>query len=223
MESLNFFKNLRKKINEYTNKIGASLEETEKDLLEILPQLLDYIYCIIQNHNNNDKNEQQTDELSAIQNKLLEYLCKKGYSKSEFYILDVGLFDDSSKYLSTLIENLFFYFQNYKIVKNIMNIYYYLFHLMYYILLIIVDSYDKILFNDKNIKFYLYHIIHFFEKDKKSPEFYYFFYEGAFKFLSKTYNISINYLFPFNENVIQEFENASEITGFLKFIQRLFV
>ena len=206
MESLEFVQNLRKKINEYTNKIGASLEESEKDLLEILPQLLDYIYYIIQN----DKKE-QFDDLSTIKNKLLEYLRKKGYSKSEFYILDVGLFDESSKYLSTLIENLFFYFQDYKMEINFKNIYYYLFHLIYYIMLIIVNSYDKILFKDKNIKFYLYHIIHFFEKDKKSPEFYYFFYEGAFKFLSKNYNININYLFSFDKNMIKEFRDANEI------------
>ena len=62
MESLEFVQNLRKKINEYTNKIGASLEESEKDLLEILPQLLDYIYYIIQNDTNIYKNE-QFDEL----------------------------------------------------------------------------------------------------------------------------------------------------------------
>ena len=210
MEPLEFVKNLRKKINEYTNKIGPSLEESEKDLLEILPQLLDYIYYIIQNYDIINENK-QLDELSSIKDKLLEFLEKKKYSKSEFYILEVGLFDKSSKYLTTLIENLYFYFEGYKLELNIKNIYYYLFHLIYYILLIIVNSYDKILFKDKNIKFYLYHIIHFFEKDKKSPEYYYFFYEGAFKFLSKNYNTNINYLFSFNKNVIFKFRETHDI------------
>ena len=210
MEPLEFVKNLRKKINEYTNKIGPSLEESEKDLLEILPQLLDYIYYIIQNYDIINENK-QLDELSSIKDKLLEFLEKKKYSKSEFYILEVGLFDKSSKYLTTLIENLYFYFERYKLELNIKNIYYYLFHLIYYILLIIVNSYDKILFKDKNIKFYLYHIIHFFEKDKKSPEYYYFFYEGAFKFLSKNYNTNINYLFSFNKNVIFKFRETHDI------------
>ena len=85
-----------------------------------------------------------------------------------------------------------------------------------------MNSYDKILFKDKNIKFYLYHIIHFFEKEKKSPEFYFFFYEGAFKFLSKNYNININYLFSFDKNMIKEFRDVNEIAAFLAFISILF-
>ena len=211
MESLEEVKNLEKKINEYVKTIGASLGKSELHLLEILPKLLDYFYFII------EKNiYQERDDLSTLKHKILEYLKSQEYSKKEFRILEVELFDDSQKYLSTLIENFYFYFENYKLDINYRNMYYYAFHLIYYILFIIVNSFDKILFEDKNIKFYLYHIIHFFEKDKNSPEYFYFFYEGAFKFLSKKYGINIKYLFSLDKSVIEIFSDDKKINSIKK-------
>ena len=60
---------------------------------------------------------------------------------------------------------------------------------------------DPKAFNRKCIKFYIYHIIHFFKNEKKSPETYYIFYEGAFKYLNKIFsddNFYCRYLFEIN-------------------------
>ena len=212
MESLECVKMLVKIINDYMSVKEADIADSEKHLLIILPKLLDYFYYVIQNIKNNHLNE-ESDKFTTIKNEILNYLEEQGYSKEEFRILEVELFDESEKYLHHLIRNLFFYFSNYKPDINLKNLYYYIFHLIYYIILIIVNSYDKILFEDKNIKFYLYHIIHFLLKDKKSPEFYFFFHEGAFKFLSKKYAININYLFPFSEDTILMFKNTEKINN----------
>ena len=208
MESLKCVKNLEKKINEYIKAIGASLEKSEKHLLEILPKLLDYFHFII-----DDETFEEIGEISRKKQEILEYLKNQEYSKKEFIILEVEDFDNTQKYLSTLIENFFFYFENYKLDFNFKNIYYYAFHLIYYILFIIANSFDTILFEDKNLKFYIYHIVHFFEKNKKSPEYNFFFYEGAFKFLSKKYDINIKYLFSLDKNVIEIFNEVSKINS----------
>ena len=81
--------------------------------------------------------------------------------------MEVDFFDDSSNYISTLIKNFLFYFTDYKMNENMINIYYYLFHLIYYILLLVVNTKNKNILEEKEIKFYVGHIIHFFQEDKK--------------------------------------------------------
>ena len=209
METLECIKMLEKKIIDYMNLKGDMIAESEKHICDILVKLLDYFFNVIKNIKYFSYEE--SDEIIKIKNEILEYLKKQGYLKEEFRILDIEVFDDSAKYLYILNKNLFFYFADYKPDINLKNIYYYLFHLIYYILLIIVNSYSKNLFEDKNIKFYLYHIIHFFSKDKKSSEYYFLFYEGAFKFLSKKYSIYINYLYSLDKEVLSIFKYPTEI------------
>ena len=48
-----------------------------------------------------------------MKKKIIEYL-EKDYTKAEFYILDVSTFDNSSKYISILLQNLLFYLSDYK-------------------------------------------------------------------------------------------------------------
>ena len=81
--------------------------------------------------------------------------------------------------------------------------------------MIIVESKEKNSFEDKNIKFYIHHITHFFKKDKKSPEYYFFFYEGAFKFLSKRYNISIKYIFTIDSSLMEIISSTSKINSII--------
>ena len=70
--------------------------------------------------------------------------------------------DDSFKFINSLINNFFFYFQKFEIDSGLINIYYYLLHLIYYILLFLLKPKEKKMFKNKIIKFYIYHIIHFF-------------------------------------------------------------
>ena len=136
MESLECVKMLVKRINDYMSVKEADIADSEKHLLIILPKLLDYFYYVIQNIKNNHLNE-ESDKFTTIKNEILNYLEEQGYSKEEFRILEVELFDESEKYLHHLIRNLFFYFSNYKPDINLKNLYYYIFHLIYYIILIL--------------------------------------------------------------------------------------
>ena len=80
---------------------------------------------------------------------------EKDYTTAEFYILDVSTFEDSSKYISILLKNLLFYLSDYKPDIAFINIYYYLFHLIYNILLIVVSSKEKNPFDDVPLNFIL--------------------------------------------------------------------
>ena len=193
MEYAQYMNSLKSKIKCFMNT-NASLNQVEKDLVEILLNLLEYFYYIIINNKNNIIYKEK-DEISEIQNRILKYLNEKGHLKKEFLILDVNDFENSKKFLSSLIDNLFFYFSDYIPEIELIHIYYYLFHLIYYILLIISENKENNYFENRNIKFYIYHIIHFFKRDKKFPEYYFFFYEGAFKFFSKRYNYPLNIFF----------------------------
>ena len=206
-------KELKNRIEEYKNS-NTTLHQTEKDLIEILLNFLDYFHCIIINNKNNII-FQEKDELLEIHNRILKYFKDKGHLKEEFHILDENDFDNSNKYLSNLLNNLYFYFSDYIPNIELIHIYYYLFHLIYYLLLIIVESKEKNSFEDKNIKFYIYHITHFFKKDKTSPEYCFFFYEGAFKFLSKRYNISIKYIFTIDSSLMEIISSTSKINSII--------
>jgi len=201
METSQRINELKEKLNEFT-KIKASLPQSEKDIIQILLKLLEYFqYTLLDML---QKSQAHNVQLSLIKTEIFDDLSKKGYNKEEFHILGTEAFDESDKYLSTLINNFFYYFSNYQPDINLINIYYYYFHLIYYLLIIIGNIFDKNPFDDSFIKFYIYHIIHIFKKEKKSPEYYFYFYEGAFKFLSKKYSIVIEYIFSL-DNIFLSF------------------
>ena len=202
MEDLISVQVLKEKIKESINL--SSLIDSEKDLIEILVNILDLIYDFILN------NKKEVNKCLDIKTKIIKFTEKK-YTKTEFHILEVDSFDDSSNYISTLINNFLFYFTDYKMDDNLINIYYYLFHLIYYILLLVVNTKNKNIFGEKDIKFYINQIIHFFQGDKKTPEYNYFFYEGVFIYLSRKYNIKFKFLFPLDKNLIYEFFSTYKI------------
>ena len=140
MESLQCILELKKKLNEYI-KVNVTLPQTEKDLIEILPKLLEYFHYILLDILK--KSIEHTNQISLIKNEILDNLNKKGYVKEEFHILDTEVFDESNKYLSTLINNFYCYFSSYQMDLKLVNIYYYIFHLIYYILIIIEKTLNK--------------------------------------------------------------------------------
>ena len=210
METLQRINELKKKLNEYIN-IKSSLPQSEKDLIQTFPKLLEYFYYSFLDML--QKSQAHNAQLSLIKNEILDDLNKKGYTKEEFHILGTEVFDESDKYLSTLINNFYYYFSNYQQDINLFNIYYYIFHLIYYILVIIGNTFDKNPFEDSYIKFYIYHIIHIFNKKSNLPKYYFYFYEGAFKFLSKNYNITIKYIFSLDNNFLSIVQFMNEITS----------
>ena len=210
MEDKEFVQALKDKIIKDINL--SLLTKPEKDLIEVLLNLLDLFYNIIINNKNTDEYEEIKCNFEDIKKKIIEYL-EKNYTKAEFYILDVSTFDDSSKYISTLLKNLLFYLTDYKPDITFINIYYYLFHLIYNILLIVVNSKEKNPFDDSSIKFYINHIIHFFESDKNSLEYNFYFYEGAFIYIYKKYKIRVKYLFRLDEGIIISLGSSDNINS----------
>lgn len=188
-----------------------AIKKIEKEE-EIAKENEDKFYSI--NDNNSDKNniievpKESNNIIINLENKILSKkseileLLEKTHTKEEFHILNIESFDNSLEYISTLINNFFYYFSVYKIQKELIHIYYYIFHLIYYILFSIIKNHSKNLLKEKIFKFYLFHIVHFFQDDKKSPELNYFFYEGAFKYFKKNMDIYIRYIFELNSDII---------------------
>ena len=188
-----------------------AIKKIEKEE-EIAKENEDKFYLI--NDNNSDKNniievpKESNNIIINLENKILSKkseileLLEKTHTKDEFHILNIESFDNSLEYISTLINNFFYYFSVYKIQKELIHIYYYIFHLIYYILFSIIKNHSKNLLKEKIFKFYLFHIVHFFQDDKKSPELNYFFYEGAFKYFKKNMDIYIRYIFELNSDII---------------------
>ena len=188
-----------------------AIKKIEKEE-EIAKENEDKFYSI--NDNNSDKNniievpKESNNIIINLENKILSKkseileLLEKTHTKDEFHILNIESFDNSLEYISTLINNFFYYFSVYKIQKELIHIYYYIFHLIYYILFSIIKNHSKNLLKEKIFKFYLFHIVHFFQDDKKSPELNYFFYEGAFKYFKKNMDIYIRYIFELNSDII---------------------
>ena len=188
-----------------------AIKKIEKEE-EIAKENEDKFYSI--NDNNSDKNniievpKESNNIIINSENKILSKkseileLLEKTHTKEEFHILNIESFDNSLEYISTLINNFFYYFSVYKIQKELIHIYYYIFHLIYYILFSIIKNHSKNLLKEKIFKFYLFHIVHFFQDDKKSPELNYFFYEGAFKYFKKNMDIYIRYIFELNSDII---------------------
>ena len=188
-----------------------AIKKIEKEE-EIAKENEDKFYSI--NDNSSDKNniievpKESNNIIINLENKILSKkseileLLEKTHTKEEFHILNIESFDNSLEYISTLINNFFYYFSVYKIQKELIHIYYYIFHLIYYILFSIIKNHTKNLLKEKIFKFYLFHIVHFFQDDKKSPELNYFFYEGAFKYFKKNMDIYIRYIFELNSDII---------------------
>ena len=188
-----------------------AIKKIEKEE-EIAKENEDKFYSI--NDNNSDKNniievpKESNNIIINLENKILSKkseileLLEKTHTKEEFHILNIESFDNSLEYISTLINNFFYYVSVYKIQKELIHIYYYIFHLIYYILFSIIKNHTKNLLKEKIFKFYLFHIVHFFQDDKKSPELNYFFYEGAFKYFKKNMDIYIRYIFELNSDII---------------------
>ena len=162
---------LKNKAMKYTEL--PLLNSSEKDMIFALSHLLDYFYllCIkaqLYTSVNLDKVKALDDKITEVSERLDKFLYSK-YQPKEFSILNVVTFSKSSLFISTLLENMCFYFMDYEFDKNMLSIYYYLFHLSYYILSIIVKDKKDNCFRDDIIKFYIYHIIHFLENDHKIP------------------------------------------------------
>ena len=188
-----------------------AIKKIEKEE-EIAKENEDKFYSI--NDNNSYKNniievpKESNNIIINLENKILSKkseileLLEKTHTKEEFHILNIESFDNSLESISTLINNFLYYFSIYKIQKELIHIYFYIFHLIYYILFSIIKNHSKNLLKEKIFKFYLFHIVHFFQDDKKSPELNYFFYEGAFKYFKKNMDIYIRYIFELNSDII---------------------
>ena len=197
-----------------------AIKKIEKEE-EIAKENEDKFYSI--NDNNSDTNniievpKESNNIIINLENKILSKkseileLLEKTHTKEEFHILNIESFDNSLEYISTLINNFFYYFSVYKIQKELVHIYYYIFHLIYYILFSIIKNHSKNLLKEKIFKFYLFHIVHFFQDDKKSPELNYFFYEGAFKYFKKNMDIYIRYIFELNSDIINVLLSCHDI------------
>ena len=196
---------LKDKVKKYLEL--PSLDINEKNMIFTLSKLLDlFYYYTKKDYSDMDMKEDSLDGscddiISEVKEEIEKFL-DLNYVQEEFSILNVITFTDTSLFLSKLLQNLSFYLIDYKEEVDLVNIYYYLFHLIYYILSLLVNEKGKNMMNEDSIKFYIYHIVHFFLKDKKTPEYNFFFYEGALRYLSKTYNITFRYLFKFNTRYI---------------------
>ena len=191
MENYNYFQN---EIKQYLQLV--QLKEVEKDVIQVLDKLLNlFLSFFAQDKDKSSKNLK--GNFTDSKKNLLEFLINKGYFPSEFHILKYEIFNNHLEYLSILMKNLCYYLDKYDFVHRHLNLYYYLFHLIYFILTIVIKSKDKIMLSDNIIKFYIFHIIHFFQNDEKTPESIYFFYHGAFKQLKKRYNIETKYVINF--------------------------
>ena len=137
MESPEFIISLKNQTNEYLddpflNKDERAIIKTLLSLLEILylsvkhiEYKADSVYDLKKELNMNLTN----NKISEIKEELFKYLESNDYKKEELYILEVNYFDDSFKFINSLINNFFFYFQKFEIDSGLINIYYYLLHL----------------------------------------------------------------------------------------------
>ena len=192
MENSNNFEN---EIKQYLQL--AHLKDVEKDIIQVLYKLMNlFLTFFAKDKDISSKNLK--GNFNDSKKNLLLFLKNKGYTPSEFQILKYEIFNNHLEYLSILMKNLCFYLEKYDFVHRHLNLYYYLFHLIYFILTIVIKSKDKIVLSDNIIKFYIFHIFHFFQNNEKTPESIYFFYHGAFKQLKKRYNIETKYVINFD-------------------------
>ena len=151
-----YLDNIKDEMNKYLN--ACTLLKEEKNLLKLLQSLLKYIHWSIQKlleeKSNSAKMNNIDAQISKIKSEILTFIGKN-YTKQPFFILDPNCFDDSIEYISTLMNNFYYYFSNSEIDGKLLNIYFYLFHLIYYILLIVMKKFNQDIFQNEIIKFYL--------------------------------------------------------------------
>ena len=92
------------------------------------------------------------------------------------------------------MKNLCFYLDKYNFDEQYQNLYYYQFHLIFFILTAIKEFKGQNLLREDIMKFYFHHIVHFFVNEKNCPEKKFFFYIGAFKLQKKKYNIKTEFV-----------------------------
>ena len=204
----NYISNIEKEIVKYTE--SNSLDKVEKDAIQVLKMLMELFLSFINQKSRIDAQENFDDDFSKMKKKLIQFLEDKNYKPTEFKILKVRDFDDHSNHLSELMKNLCFYLNKYDFRVKYLNLYYYLFHLIYFMLYAIINSKEKMLLEDDYFKFYFFHIVHYFKEDKNTPESYYFFFHGAFKLLQKRYQIPTEFIIELN------FDNLFTIPNTIK-------
>ena len=217
--------NVEKSIQELKEKVSkyiqsSPLDSNEKNMILALSHLIDIIYLFFKKSEINtsiygSKNEESLDnKISEVKEQLNKFLSQN-YKPKEFIILNPITFSNSSQFIKILLENMYYYFSDYEINKKYMNIYYYLFHLIYYILSIVSKEKETNNLKEDIIKFYIYHIVHFFLNNKKNPEYNFFFYEGAFKFLAKKFNISFSFLFNLEDAILPNINITNEVQNLI--------
>ena len=219
---------LKSDLNKYLE--SCSLSKDESTMVKILSSLLEFFYFVVK-LNESKKNmfikdsilNEANNKISEITKNLLNFLGQN-YNKEETYNLEVDFFDKTSEFISLLIKNFFYYFSNYQFESKLLNIHYYLCHLIYFILSIIISNSKKIdIFDDLDIKFYIFHIINFFKNERHSQEYDHIFYLGAFKFLNKKYKIEIKYIIQFEKDINPDNQFIKDIKNTIKiFLNKLY-
>ena len=187
---------IEKRIQQYLDL--NQLEKIEKDVVQVMHKLMNLFLLYIKNESLHYKTENSQTEFIKLKSQLIKFLTDNDYLSTEFKILEVDDFDNHLKYLKELLKNLCYYIEKYDFKIQSLNLYYYLFHLIYFILLAIIKSTDNNILKDDIVKFYIFHVVHFFINDKKFPEKYFFFYHGAFKILKKRYQIPTEFIMKLN-------------------------
>ena len=194
-------------IDKIENEIKQSSAYTqydivEKDVIEVLIKLLKMFLIFFRQKSEDSLNLIDIDEqdIKVLKQELIQFLLTKNYQKKEFTILKVEIFNSltDSEYVKSLLENLHYYLNEYEFKTIFKNFYYYLFHLIYFLLLVLLKSKDKNFLKDEIFKFYFFHIVHYFKNDKRNPEKYFFFYHGAFKLLNKKFSIPTQFIINFD-------------------------
>ena len=190
-----FMENLDKNIEKYFE--SEQITQIDKDVVQVLQHLMKLFFLFTNSKIEKKDNTNSETFFSDLKKGIIQLLLNKNYKPSEFKILKVSDFGNHLEYLSGLMENLCYYLDTYTLKTKYINLYYYLFHLIYFILLSVTKSNQNVL-KDDFIKFYLFHIVHFFKEDYNTPESYFFFYHGAFNVLKKRYQISTEFIINFN-------------------------
>ena len=185
----------------------------ETDVIDVLIKLLKMFLIFFRQNSKDPLNLIDIDEedIKLLKEELIQFLITKNYQKKDFTILKVETFDSltDSKYLKSLLENLHYYLSQYEFKTIFKNFYYYLFHLIYFLLLVLSKLKDKNFLKDEIFKFYFFHIVHYFKNDKKNPEKYFFFYHGAFKLFNKKFAIPTQFVINFD---LKEFQFSMQYT-----------
>ena len=203
MELINNIETEIKKSSSY-----AQYDSVEKDVIEVLIKLMKMFFIFFRQYpkETQDLLNKDEEDIKPLKQELIQFFIKQNYQKKEFEILKVEVFNSrsDSEYLKSLLENLFYYISEYEFKTIFENFYYYLFHLIYFLFLSLLELKDKKNFLKEEIfKFYFFHIVHYFKDNKKNPEKYFFFYHGAFKLLKKKFEIPIDFVINFDLSKFQ--------------------